>query len=735
MGRSGGIKWGGMSLTIWATRHTVSFVATMLRLAICSLFFTALTLFIPARANELVPFGNSEGFHYIIAISFPESRAAEASALFAQGRVFFEGLAARGQMPAARISLGLIENDYSRLPEDLRPSVPEGAAEIIELLEGSGDGAVILILPQDEPGKVTVKYGAANKTSSPELVSALVEALEGAKMDWHLEESRAELYRIGWASNHHIIRAYFNAGIPAIALSASANVFPSLAETLRTLSSVPSLSEQNYAMLKLPTFLERAAQSIIPGLGKTKNPKAESSSALPFMHLAGGQFVVLSERFMVLTLIFCFSFFLIYLSVLFLFNPTIRKYHVRGFLLTLPYTVLLAAVNFLSIYLGGKLASALIFLKLGKPEAWVLIPRAAFFAKFSAALLLATLFSSLKSYFPVTRDPISLGHAAVVAALVNIFIFSALEFTMAGYFIVSYIFILACAHSKTLFPQLALSLLAALVFAHLYTRILTRNTAAISAVYSNEGAWNVLIAFFVLPFQLMLLRISEEKRQLSRLRINLPLPAKRRIRISIPIMPAAAAVLLASSALALFLAPAWSEGKPLRVLIRQRITEESATITVDSSVDLKNASIERNLAESSILKPFSQMRPKDFISANVSSRDFLDRKVYELAINPLIKARRIDIAVFSEEGIAVNLSSDPFQLEEGGREARFNSGENPETPIRISFVTGTSSPLRAEILCWSVENPFGFHIKGEGISESALLFIKKEISLSDGTSQ
>ena len=700
-------------------------------------FFIFASLFFSAHGNELVSFGNSAGFQYIIAVPVPEDKP-EAAALFFQGKTFFEALASENRLPDAGISLALTTNDYSRLPEQLRPAVPEGSAEIISLLERTGGGAAILVLPEEEAGQTVVKCGVKGKTAPPELLSALVEQLEKAGISWRLEESRLDLYRIGWMPENHILKAYFDAGLPAVAVCTSADIFPALYEAIRSLSlrdSAAAFSSQNYTMLKIPKALQSVASRLIPSLFGGESRGVERRGGLPPVHLAGGQLVVLSERLMVSALVFFAFLFLLYTCVLFLSSPKTRKLQVKKFLKALPLAILFAAVNFLAMRLAGHLASWLVSLRFGKPDAWILIPRAAVLVKISFAFLLSALASGVKNRFQAGRDPVSLGHVASIAGLANIFVFSALEFSMSGYFILCYMLVFAGARTKGPFPQAVLTVLAAAVFSHLYAQILTGNTAAISALYSNEGNWNLLAAFFALPFQLM--AIATIERTASRLKVPLALrlPSKRKIKARLSAVPIAALACLILSVAALFFTPAWSKKKPLPVLIRQSITEEGMNVEIDSPAALKNIGLPRRQSESADFLPPSSPRPNDFISMEFSSRDFLDRKVYELVISPAIKPRRIDVLISSETGIAVNISTIPFQIDEGGREALFVSSENPETPMYVSFITGTAGSLQTEISCWSTDNPFGFYIEDESIASSSLLFVKKEATLSGGVLQ
>ena len=678
-----------------------------------------------ASGAEAASFGRDGGFRLAVAISVPEESAEEGRALFERGKAFFESLEAADRLPEAGISLVLSTNDYSRLPEGLRPEVPEGAAEVISILERTG-GAAILLLPEEEAGQTIVKCGVKGRTSAPELVSALIARLESSRAAWRLEEERMELYRIGWVEESRILSAYFDAGVPAVALSTSADVFPAIAGTARSLSAASGFSQQNYVILKVPPFAAGAIGRIAQGFG------GERQGGIPPLHVAGGRFVVLSERAMVSVTVLLFSVFLLYTCVLFLSRPAARKRLVRNFLMALPVAALFAAAIFLSLRLGGAFASSLVAARFGKPEAWALLPRAALLTKLSLAVLLSSAVSSLRGRFRLLRDPVSIGHTAAIAALVNIAVFSALEFSMSGYFILCYMIVFAYAHARSKAVQVILAALAAAVFANLYLQALKGNAAAIFALYSGEGGWNLFAAFFALPFQLMAIGIIEKTASRLEIPLKLRLPAKRRVVARAPLIPLVSLACLAASAAFLLFAPAWSRERPLPVLIRESVTSAGLAVSLDSPAVLKDAALRTARGAGA---PASGLGPEDFMRVDFAARDFLDRKVVEIAVAPRVRARRIDVRVVSDAGIAVNVSPFPFKMDEGGREAVFSSSENPVTPLLLSFITGTAGALRAEVSCWSDDNPFGFYIDDESVEASNLLFVKKEVILSAGSNE
>ena len=162
--------------------------------------------------NEVITFGKQEGFNFIIAV--PETPGTLNSIQFSRIVSFFSEAGKKGTLPDARISVISTKNDYSRLPENLRPEVPEGTAGVISMLEQESSGIVILVLPEEETGITTVKYGVKYETSPPELLTAVTKAFDESRGIWKLEETKIELYpRCRISLLYYLIVSYIFIGL------------------------------------------------------------------------------------------------------------------------------------------------------------------------------------------------------------------------------------------------------------------------------------------------------------------------------------------------------------------------------------------------------------------------------------------------------------------------------------------------------------------------------------------
>lgn len=699
-----------------------------------AVFFLSVLLPLSGTENEMLSFGEDGKFHYVIAL--PEDGSGVSTARFRKGRTLLQDMAAEGRLPDARVSLALTRNDYSLLPENLRPAVPEGTAGVIAALARSGSGAVFLVLPWEIPGETIIKCGVRGETSPPELVSALATSLEKAGIPWRLEESRLELYRMGWMPEHHILKAYLEAGIPAVAVSTSADVLTPVLEAVRSLAALPQkpdFSDRHYVLLRVPGFLREAAEQtaafVYKASAETAGGTAEETGDT---YLAGGRFFLLTERLLISAAVFFSSVFLFYLCIFILGNPITRRRRTREFWLTLPYPVLFTVINIFALYAGERFAAALVSLRFGKPEAWVLVPRLALFIKFSAAFLLAGVLSGIKNIFLFPRSAQSMGYTAALSSFANIFLFSAIEFSVASHFILCFLLVLICIHSGNKIIQTLFTAAAVLVFTGFYSQLFRGNQEAISTLYNGGRRWDILAACFAVPVQLLVARIFITGRK--RIPASVPLPFFRINGKSLraPVIPAAALLLTLGGVAGIFCVRAWSREKPLQVTVSQSITEEGSEIRIHAPAELRNVRLQETRRNPDGSPVFPDPRPEDFVRVDFQSQTFLDRDVYEIIIHPKINARRIDVRVFSKEGIAVNISPQPFYFEEGGTSARFTSGENPETPLRVNFITGNAGALDAEISCWSVVNPFGLHIAEDSIVTNTLFFVRKTVRLSEG---
>lgn len=723
------------------------FTNIFITICVFSAFFCAPPLY--GAKNEVVSFGETEGFTFVIA--FPQNPRDPDSPHFSRAEAFFKAAEERGETPDARISLVLTKNDYSRLPEGLRPGVPEGAEEVISMLRQGGSGAVILVLPEEKPGVTTIKCGAKYASSPPELLNAAAKALEENGAQWRLEEKSLELYRIGWMQEDHILAAYLNAGIPAVALCSSGDLSRVLFRAVEILAAEETdtaFADRHYVLLSVPNVMRKAAEKAARffyrygGVMRRRSvDDASDADARSSLHM--NRFFIVREGPLVAAVICCSSFFLLYLCLFTFLHPETRRKKRRELLQALPHPFLYSALNIIALYAGERAASFLFYLRFGKTDAWILLPRVAFFMKLSVAFLFTVSFTTTKNSPLFPRNPQMLGYIAAMASFVNIFVFSALEFSLAPYFILCFLSALFSVYSKNKILQGVFTVFFAAVFIHFYRQIFQGNVAALSALYNGERGWNIWAAFFIVPIQLMLSRIlvrAAPRGGKTALFIRANLAAKIPIRapsrskpdraIYIPILPACAFLCALFFASIIFFARAWSDKNPLRLTVNQNITDEAKDILISGPAD--PGDIHFTESRSAAFPPFADVSPEDFVSVDFSSRLFLDRMVYELTVEPKIAARRIDILISSPEGIAVHTASLPFEFEAGGSSAFFATGESPDIPLHVNFVTGSSGPLFAEISFWSVENPYGLTIDESDIFTDHLLFVRRKIALRNG---
>jgi hypothetical protein len=172
--------------------------------------------------------------------------------------------------------------------------------------------------------------------------------------------------------------------------------------------------------------------------------------------------------------------------------------------------------------------------------------------------------------------------------------------------------------------------------------------------------------------------------------------------------------------------PAWSEGKPLSVPVRQTITDEGSSLSTTAPVRLRSLRVtEDETRAASAPAPAAE----SFVRVSVESRGFLERQLVSLTVDPAIPVQKLEITVTSTNGISVYDASLPFEQRDGGRESRFVSGETPEVPYTVAFSSDRNSDLTATIRAWTRENPYGIRIANGGITTDYLLEIVRTVVL------
>jgi hypothetical protein len=643
-------------------------------LTLVLLALTAVSLY--ARDNRSFSFGPDSGKHLIVTTPAESgSETVERLEAFAES--------CRKNPPPVRVSVIITENDFTDLPQDIAPGVPEGTGAVIASLAEEEDAVVLLLLPGNADS-VTVIPGARGETAPRWTLEATVASLSRSGRPWTLAERHLSLYRLGWIPGNPLLGQYLRAGIPAIALESGADLSGAIGDLARAMADgIPKNQDRHY---------------------------------LAFA--TDDRIVFVSERTLVAIVLIASAAILMFLFIFsFLFGKASEE-HLRDLARVwwLPFIYLL--VTLASLYAGGALASFLFRFRFASAESWTLLPHLALAAKLLLSWFVISLVMALNQLIRFPESGFIYGYIAGISCIVNLFAFSAIDFSLTLLFLGVYLISFVAYHLRH--PALqALGILCMFApFAPYLSVLMTADGTVIAPLFSNSGLWNLRMALFVMPFQLMFSRLFHSLGAFG-----------RRHRFYLPVSPLAAfALAFAATGLVLFM-PAWSQTHPLRVDLRETLDSTGFSSRISSLARLGNLSLAEDPGKAEF--PDMPARPDAFVKVSSKSYTFVERKITELTVVPAISASTIEITVSTPDGVAVYDASLPFETSDAGRSCRFLSRRNPDVPFTVRFSSAKESRLSARIRVFTTVNPRGLSVVNPGLRSDYLLEIVEDYPFPD----
>lgn len=638
-------------------------------LTLITLALTAFSLY--ARDNRSFSFGPESGKRLIV--TTPAESGSETVERL-------EALAESWRMnpPPIRVSVIITENDFSALPQDIAPSDPEGTGAVIASLAEEEDTVVLLVLPGNADSARVIP-GARGETVPRWTLEATVASLARSGQPWVLAERHLSLYRLGWIRENPLLGQYLRAGIPAIALESGADLTGAINEFARAMADgIPENLDRHY---------------------------------LAFA--TGNRIVFVSERTLVAIVMFASAAILMFLFIFsFLFGKS-SETHLRDLVRVwwLPFIYLL--VTLASLYAGGALASFLFRFRFAQAESWTLLPHLALAAKLLLSWFVISLVMALNQLIRFPESGFIYGYIAGISCIVNLFAFSSLDFSLTLLFLGVYLISFVVYHLKHPALQMLGILCMFAPFAPYLAVLPTADATVIAPLFSNSGLWNLRMALFVMPFQLMFSRLFHSLGAFG-----------RRHRFYLPVSPLAAfALAFVATGLVLFM-PAWSEAHPLRVELRQTLDSTGFSSRTSSLARLGNLTLVEDPAKAEF--PDIPARPDAFVRVSSKSHSFVERKITEFTVDSAIPASKIEITVSTPDGVAVYDASLPFEASDAGRSCRFLSRGNPDTPFTVRFSSARESRLSAKVRVFTTVNPRGLSVANPGLRAEYLLEIVED---------
>ncbi|ULQ59786.1 hypothetical protein K7I13_15285 [Brucepastera parasyntrophica] len=547
------------------------------------------------------------------------------------------------------------------------------------MLQEDETGAVVIFLP-GQSDSVIIRNGSNGNLSPSWMVRLVIDTLDTSGIVWDLEERQTELYKLGWVSDNRLMNAYSRANIPAIMLETDMDIQQILAELVYSFpENIPSETDSHYLISKVDNHV-----------------------------------LFISETTMVVLMILAVALILFFLFG-FSFIIGKKQTHRIQDLFRISWMMLVyTGITWLALFLAQHFIVFLFSARFGNPDSWELMPRLALAGKISISILIVSLLAIFNRFFRFPEDNFVYGYIASIACLLNIFIFSSVEFSLSLRFLFVYLLSSLFYHLKHPVIQVFGIICMFIPFMPFFRVMFEGNPVIFDSLFKSNGGENLFAAFFILPFEFLITRFLLTIGNFG-----------KNLRLQFPVITVTSLVLSVVSVAAILFSPAWSAAKPLTVEVRQLINDEGSTITTKSLAELKNISV------SSDDIPDLLPEPASFLDLNISSRPFIDRQIISFSIIPKIPVQKIEVIISSgnENFISVYTATEVFEMVNAGLQSRFVSGENPSIPYSFSFSSSRDSRLSATVRLWTRSNPYAVTIISDTIETDFLLEIVHTITI------
>ena len=589
-----------------------------------------------------------------------DNNTADATAL-ALGIVLAEHFAASQAGPAVEVL-------FLGAQHGSAPPYPMGSRLWIQNDTRRERPPVFYLSVEARPARLAVQTGADRFVTPLWMVEAVERNLTQNDVFYDTSAERTTFYHLGISERRSPVSPFLAAEYPAIEIQ-SGDTIP-----------VEIDSWANRLVTSLVSLAEATA---------VEGPHPWERHYLP-VQIGSEKFIVGEEAYVIGFL----GVFLIPLGYALIFQKRGRKYRrilLRDFW-TIP--ILLGTVFVLltvaTLLIQGVLAMTRF------PDVWTYAPEAFLLLKLTLPIFLFSLLFHLLGDLPISKKGSFYSAGAVVLLFVDTVATAAINISLAYYFLWAFVF----AFLFTLFKPILLKLLCLPVSLYWVIRFLSDATTlaeetALEYVIVSPLWANLLLAFILLPFLFMVLRLN----------FLIQNPFRDRRNFALRVFVWATGIVTATLGAFVFFYTPFGSNNPMEI----RAIEETMLPAGGRSLRVEAPAPPGNFALSFGSETYQiAMTRRTYlvglpagagpVEITVSATPFLGRTRYQAEIAATAPVRRLTAVVESLAPIIVYDVSLPSSLSDDGRRLEVHIGRNPPTPLAFEFTIQTEGTPRVRFV-------------------------------------
>lgn len=538
----------------------------------------------------------------------------------------------------------------------------------------------VLYLDYDLPPEITVvRAGDRGYVAPYWLLQRCITALDANQLSFRIRGNENQFYRLGVAANPAPLGVYLDSGYPAVSfhrgggglaqddVSGFVSSFAAFTRELLEYPENPQKWDRHYLFFKFGRF------SLIIG---------ERSYLIVLLSIAG---------LLILYPIFLSKRLKSYVASL------ISNFWALPMLLVLVYLLLLV---------GTLLVEGLCLLK-GYPDYWMKRPAEFFILKLITAIFLFSLLSRYLKRIPFPRRGRFYSAAALLILISDVILLAVVDISLAYYVLWACVwaFLFSLTSSRVL-KAFCLLISPAWLIKAAYDMLTIPSLEIAEQMILTRASGNLLVAFILFPFLLMLIRLDFMFRH----------PKKKTKRLLLPVIFTVLGLGCGGLITFLIITEPFSANDPQPVLVTetQHLAKSLSYIELTSPASLGSLRVKtpvNTISVSTNSRSYVIETPlePELLQIESSVSRFLGRATYTLSIASEGLPASVRLSLLSESRITVYDSNFPFSFESPNA-VNIHIGRYPPNPLTVEFTVPESLAGAAEVRVEYLEPPVLYNI-------------------------
>lgn len=574
---------------------------------------------------------------------------------------------------------------------------PIGSRSFLSSYFPEGVSAAVYLDFDVPPEKIIFRTGDRGYVAPYWMMERCLESLDTSYLPYSLQGNERQFFRLGAASNPAPLVPYLAAGYPAVSFHGSG-----------------SIADANEAWMWADAFID-----VISGLLQYNGNPTEWDRH--YLALKSGRIsVIIQERTYLIIIISAIVLLLAYPLVLSRRFLNYAGSIARNFW-ALPMLLILV---FLLLLLGTFLIEGLSFLK-GYPDYWTRHPALIFLLKIMTAVFLFSLISQRVRRIHFPRRGRFYSAAALLILMSDIIILGIMDISLAYYMVWAslWAFLFSLAPNRIL--KTICLILSPVWLGKAAYDILTIPAMEIAReLILARTSGNLLVAFIIFPFLLMLIRLDFMFRH----------PRKKTKRLLVTVTYITLGLGCGGLTLALAINAPFDERDPQPVEIHevQNLDTQTSYVEVKSPAALRSLMIQSDSgnqtmdSRTGVYTLEAPLRP-DLVTTRLSTSRFLGRTTHTLIVESRGMPVLVALTLESDDDFTMYDSSFPYTFL-SSKEVEVFVGKNPPNPLAVEFTVPES--LRGTIVVTAsfTNPPTSYAVTGENISTTRRMTVNTRVS-------